>query len=83
MAITERIPEDDLALGLVFMDPLLIMLQYWEGDLTMEGGYQHLSMEQRSFLCTSLLWPEDRKNPITGAGYCPGRHNPPESWHAG
>ncbi len=51
MALLERIPDDDLALGLVLMDPLLILLQFWQGDVTMRDGYQHLSLEQRLFLC--------------------------------
>ena len=49
--IQERIPKEDLALGLSLLDPLLIILQYWQGDVTMRDGYQHLSLEQRLFLC--------------------------------
>jgi len=51
MALQERIPVDDLALGLVLIDPLLIMLRFWEGDMTMPDGSQEISLEQRSFLC--------------------------------
>lgn len=44
-------PIEDLDLGLVILDPYLFLLQFWGGDLTMPDGSQHLSIEQRLFLC--------------------------------
>lgn len=51
MPLDERLPIEDLALGLVILDPMLICLQYWEGDLTMPDGSQDISLEQRFMLC--------------------------------
>ena len=51
MSLQERLPVEDLALGLVTLDPLLFILQFWSGDLTMPDNTQHLSIEQRLMLC--------------------------------
>ncbi len=51
MPLEERLPLEDLALGLVILDPMLIVLQYWGGDVTMDDGHQDISLEQRLFLC--------------------------------
>ena len=52
MPLEERLPVDDLYLGMVLIDPLLIMLQFWGGDLVMpDGETMEISMEQRMFFC--------------------------------
>ncbi|NIQ88670.1 MAG: hypothetical protein GWN93_06145 [Deltaproteobacteria bacterium] len=51
MPLEERLPIEDLAFGLVILDPLLIVLQYWGGDVTQDDGTQDISLEQRMMLC--------------------------------
>ena len=51
MPLEERLPTEELALGLVISDPLLIVLQYWGGDVTQDDGLQDISLEQRMMLC--------------------------------
>jgi hypothetical protein len=51
MPLEERLPLEDLVLGLVLLDPLLIIVRYWEGDITMDDGTQDISIEQRLMFC--------------------------------
>lgn len=50
MPLEERLPIEDLDFGMVLLDPLLIILRYWSGDITQDDGKQDISIEQRMML---------------------------------